>query len=496
MLHQSHHTDVDSVLRAGVQALQAGRHADALPATEAALKLHPRNVGLWHLAGLLHRGAGNPAAALKAFRKASALAPDDAPIAVAHAIAANDAGVPDLSLIARARRLAPDDEHLLLAQASALLAVGRVDDALDAVERRLEKRPGWREGHTSAARLRWVRGERETFTASLEKAEKATPRDLSLWCLHIDTLLSASRSEDVLALLPRARAAVGAQRVFDEAEAMALADLGRTEEADRIFATLSESRNIAVILHYIRHLLRAGRVEEVVRQGNAALARDPHRHLWPYLSVAWRLTGDPRWEWLEGDPGFVGIYDLGRKLPRLDKLAKSLRARHTTSHEPLHQSVRGGTQSEGDLFSMLDPDIAALRRVIFEAVEDHVARLPPPRPGHPLLFEKREPIRFAGSWSVRLTGGGGHHANHYHPAGWLSSAFYVALPKPGEGDPPDAGRLVLGEFDELGIYLPPLRVIEPRPGRLVLFPSTMWHGTRPFGEGERLTVAFDVALPK
>ena len=497
MLHQAHLTDVDAVIRAGVQALQAGRHAEAIPATEAALKVHPRNVGLWHLAALLHRGAENPAAALKAIRRASALAPDDIPIAVAHAIAANDAGSPDLALLARVRKLAPDDEQLLLAQTTALVAVGRVDEALEGVERRLERNPGWREGHAAAARLRWVRGERETFTASLEKAEEATPRDLSLWGLHIDTLLSASRPEDVLALLPRARAALGAQRIFDEAEAIATADLGRTEEADRLFARLSQSNNIALILHYVRHLLRAGRVEEVVRQGNAALAGgEPSRHLWPYLSVAWRLTGDPRWEWLEGDPSFVGIYDLGGKLPRLDKLAKSLRARHTLQNEPLHQSVRGGTQTDGNLFSLLDPEIVKLRDAIRSTVEDHVVRLPPPRPRHPLLIEKRGPIRFAGSWSVRLPGGGGHHVAHYHPAGWLSSAFYVALPKRAEGEAADAGHLVLGEFNELGIYLPPLRVIEPRPGRLVLFPSVMWHGTRPFGAGERLTVAFDVAIPK
>ena len=38
-------------------------------------------------------------------------------------------------------------------------------------------------------------------------------------------------------------------------------------------------------------------------------------------------------------------------------------------------------------------------------------------------------------------------------------------------------------------------MIEPKPGRLVLFPSTMWHGTEPFAAGERLTVAFDVARP-
>ena len=46
---------------------------------------------------------------------------------------------------------------------------------------------------------------------------------------------------------------------------------------------------------------------------------------------------------------------------------------------------------------------------------------------------------------------------------------------------------------QLKLDLPPTKLIEPKPGRLALFPSWMWHGTRPFGQGERLTVAFDVA---
>lgn len=37
--------------------------------------------------------------------------------------------------------------------------------------------------------------------------------------------------------------------------------------------------------------------------------------------------------------------------------------------------------------------------------------------------------------------------------------------------------------------------IEPRPGRLALFPSFLWHGAEPFsGAGKRLTLAFD-AIP-
>jgi hypothetical protein len=61
----------------------------------------------------------------------------------------------------------------------------------------------------------------------------------------------------------------------------------------------------------------------------------------------------------------------------------------------------------------------------------------------------------------------------------------------------DAGWLTLGEPDSLlGIDLAPWRKIEPKVGQLVLFPSTMWHGTVPFEHGERMTVAFDVAPPR
>ncbi|MEO7635690.1 MAG: putative 2OG-Fe(II) oxygenase, partial [Sphingomicrobium sp.] len=105
---------------------------------------------------------------------------------------------------------------------------------------------------------------------------------------------------------------------------------------------------------------------------------------------------------------------------------------------------------------------------------------------------RRAPIDFSGSWSVRL-GHGGFHANHVHPAGWISSALYVALPH--DLGREEAGYLTLGDprAPEFEVEMPPIRTVEPRPGRLVLFPSYTFHGTRPFGEGERLTVAFDVA---
>jgi hypothetical protein len=162
----------------------------------------------------------------------------------------------------------------------------------------------------------------------------------------------------------------------------------------------------------------------------------------------------------------------------------------------LNQSVRSGTQTEGHLFSRIEPEIRALRAIVRAAVANYSAALGPIPDEHPQAHASpvRE-VRFSGSWSVRLAGSG-FHTNHVHPRGWISSALYVGLPDTIDEGDPFGGWLVLGEPPaELGLDLPPVHKIRPKAGQLVLFPSWMWHGTRPFRSGERLTVAFDVARP-
>ena len=49
---------------------------------------------------------------------------------------------------------------------------------------------------------------------------------------------------------------------------------------------------------------------------------------------------------------------------------------------------------------------------------------------------------------------------------------------------------------DVDLKIPIRRAIQPRAGRLVLFPSYMWHGTVPFRDSQpRTTIAFDV-IPK
>jgi len=485
-------SNADAVFAAGARAVKSGLEAEALPLLERAVEQHPLDARVWQVFGLANRKLEELGPAVAAFEKAAALAPGDALIAHSLARSALEAGLPATALYDRAHALAPNDGSVLLGRAAAQLAEGRIAEAIAALEEQVARHPGWLPGHATLCRLRWLAGERSTFTQSFEAAVAAAPREVPIWREWADTLMHAGRHDAALAVVAGGRKAAGADIAFDALETVAVAEKGEIDKADALFAALGPIAHVTMAARYLRHLLRAGRPAEAAAFAEPWLKAPEADLLWPYVATAWRLTGDPRWQWLEGEPHLVGIYDLGAEIPSLDGLAETLRALHQDLHQPLEQSVRGGTQTDGPLFARIEPEIRALRAAIVAAVERHIAQLPPPEPGHPTLIAKRAPVRFSGSWSVRLPGAG-FHANHIHPAGWLSSAFYVTLPEMGRGH---EGWLKLGEPQaELGLDLEPFRLIEPKPGRLVLFPSTMWHGTVPFGAGERMTVAFDVAKP-
>ena len=486
--------DADIAANAGLMARRCNREEEILPLVRAAAAAHPNHARLWQVLGLMHRALDDLDPALEALGRATALAPADALIAHGRARAALEAGRPSSAFFEQAMRLAPADESMVFGLVAALTAEGRWRDGAALLQTRLRQRPDWVAGHSTLARLRWAMGERETFTAALEQALAERPREPGLWRELIITLMHADKFEAAIDAIGRGRAAVGGAVFFDVNEAVSLDELGRSAQAAPLFARFAETADPFVAVRYVRHLLRSGRTREAASAAEKWANSPSANFFWPYLAAAWRLLDDGRWEWLEGQPGLVATYDLSSAIPSLDALADRLRGLHNFIGQPLEQSVRGGTQTDGNLFSRTEPEIRALRTAIVDAVREHVAGLPERDPKHPQLGRPRSPIRFSGSWSVRLTGAG-HHANHLHPAGWFSSAFYVAVPDEVAGGS-QAGWLTLGEpQSELGLDLKPFRTIEPKAGCLALFPSTMWHGTRPFTEGERLTVAFDVAPP-
>jgi len=485
--------DVGAMLEAGAAALQSGAQRQALPLVRELLDRHPKDARLWQLFGLLNRDLQDSLSALEAFRNAAALQPNDALTATGLATVTFEAGLPAAELFERAIALDPADRSLWLRLAAAWVQEGQAEPVISVLEEELVNDPSWIEGHRTLAKLRWEAGDREDFTRSFERAVAAVPRNEALWLGYIQAVTHDQLHERALSVIQRGKAALGPVPELEAVEAITLTELGKLEAAAPLFARVAYLGDLSTLVAYLRFLIRSGRVAEAaaVAESNVEQAGP---WMWPYLSICWRLLGDSRWQWLEGDPELIGVYDLTSTLPDLAKLAEQLRALHWATVEPVDQSLRGGTQTQGDLLTRIEPEIRQLRAALISAIEEHVALLPPPRQLHPTLIERRSPILFNGSWSVRLTGGG-RHVDHLHPSGWLSSALYIALPSEDERGSGEAGWLALGQAHDLVPELPPIRVVEPKPGRLVLFPSTMWHGTRAFGAGERLTVAFDVKRP-
>jgi hypothetical protein len=158
---------------------------------------------------------------------------------------------------------------------------------------------------------------------------------------------------------------------------------------------------------------------------------------------------------------------------------------------PIGQSVKLGSQTKGALFARAEPELARLETALHDAMAEYRAGLPRADSAHPLLAQRDAPWSICGSWSILLDGEG-HHAAHIHPRGLLSSASYWLVPDEIE-DTGQPGWLELGNPPPgLAAGLGSLHTVRPEAGTLVLFPSTLFHGTRPISRGRRMTVAFDV----
>lgn len=484
--------DPDAFFAAGIALLRGDRPEQLLAPARLAAARHPQNARMQQLLGLAARATGDSRTALDAFRQAARLAPTDPLIAHSHARAALEAGKPAAALFDHAARLAPADGAVLLGRAAAQVPDGNAAGAIAGLEALLAKNPLWYDGHRTLARLRGQEGldPAATIAATLRQLPRQAELHHHLIAIHLE----ARDVDGAAAAVAAAETALGEAAWLTALAAHVASERGRHDDADRRFAALGKPARIDLAAQLARHLVRTNRPDRAAQLIDEWIDGDTDRILWPYRALAWRMTGDSRYEWLEND-AMIGCHDLGPELGDIGDLADHLRALHSARAAPLDQSVRGGTQTDGHLLLRDEPVVARLRTAIEKAVSFYIAQLPPPEAGHPTLIEDRDPVRFAGSWSVRLQGEG-FHTDHVHSQGWISSAFYVAVPdQPAEAKARKEGWLSLGESRDLVPGLAPLRLVEPKPGRLVLFPSTMWHGTRPFRSGERLTVAFDIARP-
>ena len=248
-------------------------------------------------------------------------------------------------------------------------------------------------------------------------------------------------------------------------------------------------------------LLRAGDAGKALTHAQCAITMAPiHQAALAVLGLCYRATKDEREEALNNYEQLVQIFDLEPPAGYdsiasfHDSLRAHLDALHGQSREFFSQTLRGGTRTVEDIFELHHPLRDKLKQRIAGAMGRYTGAMAAST-DHPFLSRRQDgAFRFTGSWSSRMSGGG-FHVNHIHN-GWISSVYYVDVPEIAADGQAHQGWLKFGEPSaDLGFGDAVRRLVQPKPGRLVLFPSYLWHGTVPFNSDEtRMTIAFD-AMP-
>lgn len=498
-----HPAVVEAHLNRAIAASSAEMHDQAVEATQIALKLFPGDGRVIATKASILKTAGRIEESVKAFAAAVAADPERPMVRRNQGLALRAACRMDdaCDSFASAERLGMSGAEFYVDWAAAALEAQRVDEAEDLYLKALKDDPLHDEARKGLTRLRIEFQGGERAFEHYEQAARRSPSDPRAWFEWSKALMSNRQTAAALEVAERGLAANPASWELMAASAFGRGMLGDAAAAlDELDSLLREQPIDSPLQSIITQIaLRAGRPDRAAEVLEAQTARDPaDQFAWSMLGIAWRLLGDPREHWLCDYDRLIMITDVvppegaDSATEYAREVAAFLDPLHLAMSEPGDQTLRRGTQSNGSLFSRQDPATQRFREAVTLAAERAVAQLPDD-PTHPFLGRKSTRLGFSGSWSIRLRAGG-HHVPHIHPGGWMSSAYYARLPDGcAEDQARHEGWIEFGVPPEhLGLEaMESRRIVEPKPGRLVLFPSYLWHGTIPFASGDRLTAAFD-----
>jgi tetratricopeptide (TPR) repeat protein len=482
---------------------EAGQHSAAGAHARKLIAANEHDTEAWSALGAARFLTGEMPGAREAFERAVALSPDYGAARYHLAATLSEQDEPEAALAQAdaAIRLGVAHRELQLTRARALMQLDRYGAAEHVLLQLLDLSPFDVSSQFLLAQLRHVRGDVD-FARTYRDAAARSDTPPAICAGYADTLRLAGRHDIAEGVLRKLLTLCGPLPELLSSLGLVLQESGRHAEAVDVARRASALRpdDATTTENLVVALLSAG-------DANAAMPLIEHcRHVAPldqrwitYRADAARQRDESLYsEWCDVER-FVRLYELSPPdgYATMEAfhahLSRVLLDRHRQASHPLDQSLRHGTQTSRGLVAGSDPTIDAFLAMLgapIAAYQRDIGR----DAAHPLLRRNEASARLTGCWSVRLQRNG-FHVNHIHPQGWISSAYYVSVPAETEDAISRSGWL---KFGEPRLPLPGADAtlyVQPRPGRLVLFPSYFWHGTVPIhGSDARLTVAFD-AVP-
>ncbi|MEQ8506623.1 MAG: tetratricopeptide repeat protein [Rhodospirillales bacterium] len=523
----------------GVACMQMGNLQDAMESLSQAVHLDGNNPGYLNNLGLAQFYGNDPVAARKNYERAHALTPQNPDILNNLGMALQRLGEVEgaIKKFEAALKLSSDDPEILHNYGMALRDAGLLEKAAVILKRAIDVSGGIPDTYAALASIQFTLDDYDGAVKSCWSSIRMDPLHLDSHKAFKGLMKAMNRDAEIYDTLkwavenapdvPQTHVQYGLELAQDGAYAVAepvlrraieldgnlaiarstlgwaLSHMGQHDEAVMQYAKAVELApdDPSFLDNYGQCLIRAGRPTDAI-----AVLKKAHRMM-PRLSavlgtmtIAMVEADDPSLaafvdyekdvvtRVLSPPPGYADIETFN------DALHAELEPRHKQGSLPLDQSMRGGTQIPDNLFKSASGNVLLVKNAITAAIGEFVAGLDED-PDHPFLRYINKDFRFSGAWSTILYGAG-YDGSHIHNEGWLSGVYYVKAPDLPEeswlsgegciqfGAPPDA---FVSDKNKTR------RLIRPQPGLLVLFPSYIWHGVKPFTqEGLRHSIAFDV----
>jgi uncharacterized protein (TIGR02466 family) len=520
--------------------MRSGQLGNAFQRIETALSGQKNHHEYWNTKGNILAAMQNVPRALNAYRESLRLKPDYVQAAqnLGQCLINNDDPAAAVEVYERAIQHNPGNEQLRIGHVIALRAAVRSEDAIIALDAwEAEDKSGRNYDYVrgqvliqlgdaekaiatnkrvlhdpivgapalqNLMQLYWMRGEWDEGEKQLQSLLTADTTPMGMFVTAAQIYLRIDKAEKAVDVLNKAGEKFGETPEIRATRGRIALESGEYEKSwDHAKAALTARPGDMVFMElYASAALVTGRHNDAMIAAHGALKVQPNNQFWIAVKyTAGRAMGQDHKYYADTDK-FVKAFKLTppEKYGSLENFNKELKAAldelHQFEQRPLDQSLLLGTQTATDLRFAKNPVIQDFFKALDVPIRSYMDELGA-NPNQPLEGRNTGDYRFAGAWSVRL-GPGGHHVNHVHPKGWISSSYYVDVPPEVDNETDKKGWIQFGkppfavkDLDEQELTAE--RIIKPEPGLVVLFPSYMWHGTIPIeGDATRLTLPFDV----
>ncbi len=369
-------TCAEYVVNLAIALSASDRHAEALAALQP---LESEGVGdarYCSVRASCARSLGDLAEAETWYDRSIALNPAGAKALHGRARVALERGTSDaVQFFERALTLNRTDAEAWLGLAEALDIAGEKQRARELAVQLVAQAPQWIDALRLLAQIRLAEGE-DDFASHFAEAETRLPDNSEIAREHIRVLEQHDLFPEAMERAQSAARRFPEDQTFTLLQASYAGIIGEDAQAQSLFDGLTLQNPDRWLLE-ARYVLGQHDYDRCGALLDRVIAENPlHINAWAVRDFLWRLTDDPRGEWLHGQEGLVQMVELPDGDAVLRDAVPLLHRLHDNSAFPLGQSLRGGTQTRGSLFDRAEPELQRLHEALLSALEDYRSSLP------------------------------------------------------------------------------------------------------------------------